>query len=326
MASSLTRAEIASPTWVDIRTPPAQGPQSGLISGYADVAVDVGDLDRAVAFYTGVFGTTVVGRAGVGVHLRLNDRQTVHLVQRNAPRVAPESAIHQAYSVPAAELAAIESRIAAAGAELDRYHEDRPAEHPHNRYFADPDGNRIQLVVGRELGIDHTVIECHDLEWAEVFYTQVLDARVEFRVGWAMEDVARAWAWGEGKDDAAPWARRWEQLYTAERSRVPRATAQLFVQLAPGVTFGIYLALEHRPEPPRRQFRGTPASRFWVPAGRLDEVESRLKGIRLRCMEPDKSTGGPYQRIGNTLHVRDTGGNFLMFIEPRPGRATDQAT
>ena len=309
------RAEVTSPSWVDIRTPPPQGAPSGLISRYAGVAVDVSDLERAIAFYTRVLDVPVVGRSAEGVHLRLNADQKLVLAQRDNPRVVTEGGVHQAYTVPADQISAIEARIDAAGGTVERYHEDREVEHKHNRYAADPDGNRIQLVAGSSLGIDHAVVECHDLEWAEVFYTQVLNARVEFRVGWSMDDVARAWAWGEGKDDAAPWARRWEQLYTAERSRVPRTTAQLFVQFAPGVTFGVYLALEHRPEPPRRQFRGTPSTSFWVPAGRLDELHARLRGIRLRCMEPAKATSGPYVREGNTLYVRDTGGNFLTFSE-----------
>ncbi len=315
------RAEAIPPSWVDIRTPPPQGAPSGLITRYAGVAIEVSDLERAIAFYTDILGSPAVERSDESAQLRLNADQTLRLVQRPDPRVVPDSGIHQAYTVPATQLSAIEDRIAAAGGTVERYHEDREVEHKHNRYAADPDGNRVQLVAGRDYGIDHAVVETHDLEWAEVFYTQVLDARVEFRVGWAMADVARAWAWGEGKDDAAPWARRWETLYTADRARVPRPTAQLFVQFAPGVSFGIYLAREHRPEPPRRQFRGTPWTGFWVPAGRLDELEGRLRGIRLRCMEPAKQTGGPYERIGNTLFVRDTGGNFLVFIEPRPARS-----
>ncbi len=315
------RAELARPTWVDIRTPPPEGAPLGLITGYAGVAVEVSNLDRSIPFYRDLLGSPVIQRRDQSAELRLNADQTLVLVHRASPRAIPESAIHQAYTVPAAQLSAIEARITAAGGAVERYHEDREAEHKHNRYVTDPDGNRVQLVVGREYGIDHAVVETHDLEWAEVFYTQVLDARVEFRVGWSMKDVARAWAWGEGKDDAAPWARRWEQLYTADRARVPRATAQLFVRFAPGVTFGIYLAREHRPEPPRRQFRGTPWTGFWVPAGRLDELENRLRGIRLRCMEPAKQTGGPYERIGNTLFVRDPGGNFLVFIEPGPARS-----
>jgi catechol 2,3-dioxygenase-like lactoylglutathione lyase family enzyme len=309
------RAEATRPAWVDIRTPPPQGAPSGLITRYAGVAVEVGDLDRALAFYADLFGSPAIERSEGRAQLRLSHDQTLLLVQRDSPRIVPEGGIHRAFRVPADQLDAIETRLGAAGGTIERYHEDRESEHRHDRYIQDPDGNRIQLVAGSGSGIDHVVVETHDLEWAEVFYTQVLDARVEFRVGWAMADVARAWAWGEGKDDAAPWARRWETLYTAERSRVPRVTAQLFVEFAPGVIFGIYLAREHHPEPPRRQFRGTPWTGFWVPSGRLDELEKRLRRIRLRCMEADKGTGGPYVRDGNTLYVRDTGGNFLRFSE-----------
>jgi hypothetical protein len=118
-------------------------------------------------------------------------------------------------------------------------------------------------------------------------------------------------------EQVAPGARRWEKLYTDDQARVPRTTAQAFFELGPGVTFGLYLALEHRQEPPRKTFRGTPHAAFWVHRGRLDEMEERLKHIRLRAMEPSDRSGGPYEREGDALFVRDTAGNFLEFREER---------
>jgi hypothetical protein len=112
-----------------------------------------------------------------------------------------------------------------------------------------------------------------------------------------------------------PGSRRWETLYTGDRARVPRPTAQLYVQFAPGVTLAVYLAGEHRPEPPRGQFWGTPVTSFLVQPGGLGELERRLRGIRLKCMEPNPETGGPYQRVEDILLVRDSGGNFLEFRE-----------
>ena len=52
-----------------------------------------------------------------------------------------------------------------------------------------------------------------------------------------------------------------------------------------------------------------------VQPGGLGELEARLRQIRLKCMEPNRETGGPYQRADNILLVRDPGGNFLEFRE-----------
>jgi catechol 2,3-dioxygenase-like lactoylglutathione lyase family enzyme len=309
------RADTTAPTWVDIRTPPPHGDPPGLIIGYSAVAVEVRDVERALVFYSGVLGFPVHKTAPDNAQLLLNPRQWLALVKRDETRVVPESAVHQACTVPAGQLGPIGARVTAAGGEVHRYHEDREAERHDNCYVVDPDGNRVQLVAGATYGIDHAVVETHDLEWAEVFYTQVLDARIESRVGWKMADFARAWDWGNGKDDCMPGSRRWETLYTGDRARVPRPTAQLFVQFAPGVSFGIYLAGEHRSEPPRGQFWGTPTTSFLVQTGGLGELERRLRGIRLRCMEASAKTGGPYERVDNILLVRDPGGNFLEFRE-----------
>src|SRR5205814_7846640 len=107
-------------------------------------------------------------------------------------------------------------------------------------------------------------------------------ARIETRVGWKMDDFAGAWAWGAGDDACAPGTRRWDKLSTDEKDQVPRPSAQVFFEFAPGVSFGVYLANEHRQEPPHGQFEGTPRASYWLQAGRLDEMERRLKEIRLR--------------------------------------------
>ena len=304
----------ATTTWVDIRTPPPRQPLD-LVVGYSDLAVEVVDADRAARFYGEILGLGRPESLSDGVRIALNPRQTLTLAQREKARTFPESGIHHAYRVPRSELDAIAARLAHNGVELQRYHEDREAERQHDRYCVDPDGNQVQLVTANEPGLDHSAVETHDLEWAEVFYTQVLGAGIEARVGWRMEDVARAWDWGNGVELMAPGARRWEKLYTDDQARVPRPTGQAFLRLGPGVTFGVYLALEHRQEPPRKTFRGTPHSAFWIRLGKLDELEGRLKHIRLRAMEPSDRFAGPYEREGNALFVRDTAGNFLEFRE-----------
>jgi hypothetical protein len=158
----------------------------------------------------------------------------------------------------------------------------------------------------------------HDLEWAEVFYTQLLGGEIETRVGWHMDDYSRALAWGRGEDDCAPGTRRWDKLYTAARgdddqSRVARANPQLFVRFAPGVVLGVYLALEHRQEPPREQFVGTPRIGFHLRPGGLEALERRCREIGLRCLHRADTTGGPFERMGTALCLKDPGGNFLEF-------------
>lgn len=303
-------------TWVDVRTPPPRGSLPRLVAGYSGVAVEVSDLERAVAFYSGLLGFPIQGPARAGTVLRLNARQSVTLVPVPTPRTGPDTGVHQAYGIPVGQLNAVVARLEAAGVEVQRYHEDREAERRENRYCVDRDGNRIQLVAARELSLDHVAFEDHDLEWAEVFYTHVLGAAVELRVGWRMADYARAWEWGNGDDECAPGTRRWDKLYTDDQARVPRSNSQLFVQFAPGVSLGLYLATEHRQEPPRGEYRGTPSVGFWVQPGALGELERRLRETRLRCMDAAEGFGGPYERAGDALFVRDTGGNFLEFREP----------
>jgi len=304
-----------APAWVDIRTPPTVGEPDGLICAYSGAVVEVSDVDRAVRFYSDLLGFRAASPTGGGPTLRLSELQTITLVPRPSPRVIPESGIHQAYAFPRREVEQIVARLEAAGVQVHRYHEDREVERRDDRYCFDPDGNRVQLVVGTQRGLDHAVVETHDLEWSEVFYTHVLGGRVEMRVGWRMEDFARAWSWGSGEDQCAPGTRRWDKLYTDEKALVPRPSAQLFVAFAPKVTFGIYLANEHRQEPPRGHFRGSPSVGFLVQPGRMNELERRLREIRLRCMDPSRAFGGPFERAEGALFVRDPSGNFLEFRE-----------
>ncbi len=306
---------MAATTWVDIRTPPRRGEPLGLVAGYAGAVIEVADLDRAVGFYRRLLGVGQPSAESEGLRLQLDSGQSLTLTRKSEPRTFPETAIHRALRIPHSRFTATIAALEAMGVAVDRYHEDRDAECAENYYCADPDGNRLQLVEASETGIDHAAVETYDVEWSEVFYTQVLDARVEQRVGWTMDDFARAWAWGRGEDACAPGARRWETLYTDTRPRVPRPNAQLYFRLGPGVAFAVYLAPEHRQEPPPRVFRGTPRIAFRVPRGRLDELAERLRSIRLRCMWPSPTTGGPFERVDEALYVRDPSGNFLEFRE-----------
>ena len=78
---------------------------------------------------------------------------------------------------------------------------------------------------------------------------------------------------------------------------------------------GVYLAAEHRQEPPRAQYVGTPRVGLRLEPGGLDALERRLREIRLRCLQPPWRTEGPYLRQGATLYLKDPGGNFLECAE-----------
>ncbi|HEX6511482.1 MAG TPA: VOC family protein [Chloroflexota bacterium] len=297
------------PVLVDVRTPRTTAP-ADLIAGFGGAVLEVSDADRAARFYREVLGLIDQGDEAEGPRLRLGSAQLT-LCQRPQPKVLPDSGTHLALRLPAPDIGPVLRRLEASGVDVHDYREDRPAEQEQNRYFADPDGNRLQLVVGDSPGIDHAAVETHDLEWAETFYTHVLGGAVETRVGWRMADYAGAKAWGEGKDGRAPGTRRWDKLYSATinpEGRVARPNAHIFVTLGPGVVIGLYLAAEHRQEPPLDQFAGTP--RICLQTSHLDELEQRLREVRLRCLPTSKS-GGPFERHGRALFVRDPGGNFL---------------
>ncbi len=301
---------------VDIHAAPAVG-SLGLLEAYAQVVVEVGDLGAAERFYGEVLGFGRDGKTPDGPRFRVADGQFVVLKSSPSPRTLPDSGVHQAYRFTAPELAAVTQRLAAEGVVIEDYREDRHAEDDQNRYCADPAGNRVQLVLGESRGIDHAAVETHDLEWAEVFYTHVLGGAIETRIGWHMDDYARAQEWAEGREKCAPGLRRWEKLYAegAENARVARVTPHLFVDLGVGALLGIYLATEHRQEPPPDEFRGTPRLGFRVARGRLAEVEERLRNYVLRCMESNPATGGPFEQAAGRLFVRDPGGNFLELGE-----------
>ncbi len=303
-----------TPTQVDLRTPFAHTAPLGLVRRYAGAQVEVASLERARRFYVDLLGFKVAEQRSDALSLRVGAEHELTLVAREQPRTLPESGTHVAYRFAPGAVEAVCRRLEAAGSPIGRYREDRPAERAEPRYSVDPDGNRVQLVAGPAPGIDHAAIETHDLEWSELFYTHVLGGVVETRVGWRMEDYAGAWAWGEGKDDCAPGTRRWDKRYrTIEGDeRMPRPNAHIFVTLAPGVVLGVYLATEHRQEPPLDQFAGTPRLVFRA-ADPPDELERRLRDLRLRCMPASERTGAPFERDGRSIFVRDPGANFLEF-------------
>jgi catechol 2,3-dioxygenase-like lactoylglutathione lyase family enzyme len=235
-----------------------------------------------------------------------------------------ETGVHQAYTVGLADRGLINKKLAARGVEIHTYKEDRPAEEKDNFYFHDPCGNRIQLVAsgtapstgGKVSGIDHVVVECHDLEWAEDFYVKVLGLTVDHRVGWRTDDYLRAKLWGEGKENMAPGTRRWDKRYTVmeQKRLIPRPNTQLFTRVGADV-LGIYLATSHRQEPPEAQVVGTPRIGFRADRSALDNTAKVLRERRFPVHGPvQHATSTP---IAASLYVRDPGGNFVEICVPR---------
>ena len=285
MISSLEQASAAKPTLA-----PA------LLAG---LVVEVHDLAATRAFYEPVFGDAGEWQAGPGQLVFQTSRQRIDFVARAKPRTLSHTGQHQAYAVPANRLAALTGELAAAGHAVDRWREDHPDEREVSAYLLDPSGNRVQLVPDRGDGLllNHAAVEVHDLELAEIFYVSFLGGSVDYCHGWAMDDYAEAFAWGEGSDPCAPWTRRYDVRYW-DKVRIARPNMQLFVRFGPTV-LAIILATEHRQEPPPEQHSGTPRIILAVdqPAAPARAELSRL--------------GVAFDGAGSSLFVRDLSGNFV---------------
>ena len=298
------------------------------MDGISHVVIEVADVNRSEEFYRQVLGFEVPGDGlpvnnGRSVSLRATSGQSLILSQSAAPRSLPETGVHQAYRVTAIDRETIGRKLATRQIEVHTYNEDRPAEAADNFYFYDFDGNRVQLMAnsgtnggGKVLSIDHAVVECHDLEWAEDFYVKVLGLTVEHRVGWRTADYVRAQLWGEGKEDMAPGTRRWDQRYTVmeQKRRIPRPNTQLFLRVGDGI-LGVYLATQHRQEPPEKQIVGTPRIGLRLSRRALDEAMKLLKERRFEIHGPLEHPAS--SSVALSLYVKDPGANFLELCVPR---------
>jgi catechol 2,3-dioxygenase-like lactoylglutathione lyase family enzyme len=302
------------------------------MEGISHIVIEVSDLKRAAEFYRQVLGFELVeddGAAdrGASVVLRAASGQSLILSESVEPRSLPETGVHQAYRVAPRHREAIGRNLAARQIDVYAYKEDRRAEEADNFYFYDFDGNRVQLVVsaadshpdGKVLAIDHTAVECHDLEWAEDFYVNILGLPVDQRIGWRTADYVRAQLWGEGKEEMAPGTRRWDQRYTVmeQKRRIPRPNTHFFLRVGDGV-LGIYLATQHRQEPPEEQIVGAPRIALRASRGTLDEILKLLKERRFPVYGPvEHPASSP---IATSVYVRDPGANFLELCAPKESR------
>jgi len=297
------------------------------MDGISHIVIEVADLARAKEFYrlvgfelTSDNGLPECGRSAL---FRTASGQAVILSESSQPRSLPETGVHQAYRISISDRNAVAQKLAAWNVTVHTYEEDRPREKGDNFYFYDPDGNRIQLVAPsaspdgsvKILGIDHAAIECHDVEWAEDFYVKKLGLEVDHRVGWRTDDYVRAKLWGEGKEHMAPGTRRWDQRYTVmeQKRRLPRPNTHFFVRVGDAI-LGIYLATQHRQEPPEEQLVGTPRIGFRAGCQTIERVTQVLAASRIPMKGPVEHQNSAL--IAASLYIRDPSGNFLELCVP----------
>jgi catechol 2,3-dioxygenase-like lactoylglutathione lyase family enzyme len=298
--------------------------------GIAHTVIEVSDLGRAREFYRQHLGLCAAPAESwpVAGELALPLLSGQHLVLRRAatPRAFPNTGVHQAYRASPATIERAVQSLTANATTVHRYHEDRPAEQADNVYFADPDGNRIQLVrrettVGPGvIGIDHTAIQASDMEWIEDFYGGRLGLPVDHRVGVNTADYVRARAWGEGKDDMAPGTRRWDERYRdipggkpGQGRRVPRPNMQIFFAVGDAV-LGVFLALTHEQEPPPTLAKGSPRTAYRTTRAELDRAAAALADASIAMLGPvEHSARSP---IAASLYLRDPCGNFIELCAP----------
>ena len=298
------------------------------LAGISHVAVLVGDLTAAQAFYVDMLGFGPVGRdvlPNCGRHLLLatGSGQLVALCEGDRDAGLVLTGIHHAYRVSASARDEILARLQSSGTVVHRYKEDRPAEDKDNVYLFDPFGNRLQLVTmtndkapragGAILiaGIDHAAVQAADVEWQEKFYTRHLGLSVDHVVGWRTADYARARDWGDGKDPMAPGCRRWDKRYNIMHGKdpVPRPNVQLFVTVGDAV-LGIYLADMHFQEPPEEAIVGLPRIAFAVAPRDFDRMVDMLSDWGPIIGPVDHPSGSPRSR---SVFCKDPGANFLEF-------------
>ncbi len=316
MRSILANAALSAPSSTAFPFAPAR--EAIRLDGIAFVALQTVDVERAAAFYRDVLGFVAepkaeLPRAGVHAIVRSASGQRIALCAAGDVPLPPDMGRHTAFGVTSEAKAAIVRRLEAAGIEVLRYEEDRPAERAENCYFLDPGGNRIQLVSAPEQSIDHACIQAVDIEWEEDLYVGTLALPVDHVVGWRTEDYKRAVLWGEGKEAMAPGTRRWDKRFALRPGQGPmiaRPNMQLFVHAGRNV-LGVFLAYEHYQLPFEEQIVGTPRIGFATTASELPTIAARFAEAKLPVDGPyDHPATSPYRA---SLYAKDRGGNFLEF-------------
>jgi catechol 2,3-dioxygenase-like lactoylglutathione lyase family enzyme len=297
----------------------ARGTGAVRVTRYSHFAIAVADLAEARSFYEMLglefVGSDILPECGRHHLLSAGELQLVALCEGPSRAAYANTGVHYALRVTARGREEIVARLERRGVAVHRYTEDRPAEEGDNVYFADPFGNRLQLVVGSGtgpiLGLDHAAVQAIDVEWEEKFYLGNLGLARDHVVGWRTADYARARLWGEGKEEMAPGCRRWDKRYNVMHGKdpVPRPNVQLFVRTGDGV-LGTYIAVDHFQEPPEEQIVGTPRLGFAIRREDVEAVAERLSDWG-PIVGPVTHPASSPRRI--SIYVKDPGANFLEF-------------
>jgi catechol 2,3-dioxygenase-like lactoylglutathione lyase family enzyme len=287
----------------------------------AGAVVEVRDLNRTAEFYDLLYATrrripasslSSPGSASVGYVWR---EQMVRFVQVENPRIADDGGQHIAHRISAEHFSETTDGLSAAGHAVDWWHEDHPSERTLTAYVLDPSGNRVQLVPGDSEAplLDHVVIETHDLELAEVFWTRVLGGTIDYYHGRRSRDYSEAVAWGEGSDRCAPWTRLWPGKGVVSAQREPQRRSahpnqQLFVRFGAD-RVGLVLAPLHRQEPREEQVTGTPTVVLRTP----QTVDQAVAALERRAVDlrPEERLRIPWVQNAASISLRDPAGNFV---------------
>ena len=114
-----------------------------LITGLNHLTLSVGDLDRSLAFYSGLLGFSLRMRSPSSVYLEAGNlwlTLVLDLEVRHAP--CPEYS-HAAFSVTPSDLPLLADRLTLAG--VTRWQEPDNSD---SFYFLDPDGHKLELHSG----------------------------------------------------------------------------------------------------------------------------------------------------------------------------------
>jgi catechol 2,3-dioxygenase-like lactoylglutathione lyase family enzyme len=129
------------------------------ISGVAEVAVYVSDLERATKFYREVLGLPLTVAFGEARFLQTGPHSTLILfnvtgIEKRESVIPSHGARgegHVALAVSAGEMDAWRERLLAHGVTIE--HEQDWSQGTHSIYFRDPDNNSLELIEDRHYGI-----------------------------------------------------------------------------------------------------------------------------------------------------------------------------
>ncbi len=116
-----------------------------LTDGFAELTIEVRDLDRLERFYTGVFGLRVLAREDDRIWLAAGERSRLGLWLPGEKEMGDEGGrhVHYAFSAAPGGLDGLAERLA------DEGHEFRgPVEHDggdRSLYVEDPEGNVVEV-------------------------------------------------------------------------------------------------------------------------------------------------------------------------------------